>query len=957
MNDQLIGPWWHVLSVTAPDGFPSAAGAAGAAGAAEAAWPVVGGTGSLVIGWLSRGDGAPLELITTIGPADPGGEGGVPAAGTATARTVAGTPATALTVPQDSHAAPPRAGARPEPRPLPFPAGAWGVRMAAGCADDLDRFVWAPCLAVRDPCPARTEPTAGPGLFETALTALMRRSFGWLVVAERAHTSEPERCSVRVLVGASGPDELDVLAPLLTGSAETGVPSYRLRSGTGTLSLAEALSSSQHGRDDGARSPFRVSPAALTALAGLPRLGVPGLRVTGPAGPGTGRSPDVGLGPGAGLGPDVGFRPDAPHIPVQALGRGVLLADGAPTSPAVRDVLGQLTSLGLAWLVVDRAGAGYETLVAGPDQPPIMVINPCDPDAVPLTVSPLAPEPGYPLHGHLAMVRALLDVSFAADEQFSLALAAALPRAYQAVGWEVVTGHRTVHHRDPAPARDVPSLAQLHAAVIDVIGQAGYGRDTRARLCSLADARFLPLLAGSAGRFLDGGHPADIGGLLHRNVVLTVHDIGAAADRAFVTGALVMRLAQHLRLRSRLRDGMSHGQVPPARPRDPQPAIGHVIVIGEARSILRDRGQGQAPTRAAEGFAALLGEFRAYGEGVVLAEQRPAVLVRDAVRNAAPIGGPPDGRPAAVPAAILTPVGRDPAVRAAATDLGPVLRGRRSAACGRLCREARACRLSELREAELLAASADHAWLRVWLETLALALLTDNPLPVVPAPLRRRWASLAARTRECLLARVIDLRVGARTAALRKSYDPSRFTAVVMSAAVNRLDGSRRAPGPAVGRGAARPGPAWVIPQLRWLHEMEQLCPLSGLGLAPAEHAPPLDFDLAGLRDWPGIRAGQRARALRRHPLSMDLAPNRLLAWAALAGTDGPVPFAADLAQIMPGMDHAQGLRHAAALMEVSGGVGAGPGWLETVLSWPRRFVVFYGDECVPADAADGPLA
>jgi len=28
---------------------------------------------SLVIGWLSRGDGAPLELITTVGPADPGG--------------------------------------------------------------------------------------------------------------------------------------------------------------------------------------------------------------------------------------------------------------------------------------------------------------------------------------------------------------------------------------------------------------------------------------------------------------------------------------------------------------------------------------------------------------------------------------------------------------------------------------------------------------------------------------------------------------------------------------------------------------------------------------------------------------------------------------------------------------------------------------------------------------------
>ncbi len=111
IDDQLTGPWWHVVSLTAPDGSPSAAGAD------EAGWPVVGATGSLVIGWLSRGDGAPLELITTIEPGDPGGEEGAPAAG----------PATALSVPAGRHAALPCAGARPEPRPLPFPAGAWGV--------------------------------------------------------------------------------------------------------------------------------------------------------------------------------------------------------------------------------------------------------------------------------------------------------------------------------------------------------------------------------------------------------------------------------------------------------------------------------------------------------------------------------------------------------------------------------------------------------------------------------------------------------------------------------------------------------------------------------------------------------------------------------------------------------------------------------------------------------------
>jgi hypothetical protein len=195
---------------------------------------------------------------------------------------------------------------------------------------------------------------------------------------------------------------------------------------------------------------------------------------------------------------------------------------------------------------------------------------------------------------------------------------------------------------------------------------------------------------------------------------------------------------------------------------------------------------------------------------------------------------------------------------------------------------------------------------------------------------------------------------------LRTSYDPSRFGQVIGSAPVLGLDraagtGAGPSAGPASGvPSATRPGPAWVIPQLRWLHEIERLCPLSGPGLAPPGHAPPLDFDLAGLPDWPGIRVGQRVRALRRHPLSMDLAANRRLAWTALAGQQGPGLSAADLAEVMPGVDHAQALRHTAALMDVSGGISTGPGWLAVVLSWPRRFVAFSGCQPPPRDAADG---
>ena len=35
------------------------------------------------------------------------------------------------------------------------------------------------------------------------------------------------------------------------------------------------------------------------------------------------------------------------------------------------------------------------------------VINPADPAAIPVSVNPLAPEPGYPVQAHIDMVRAL----------------------------------------------------------------------------------------------------------------------------------------------------------------------------------------------------------------------------------------------------------------------------------------------------------------------------------------------------------------------------------------------------------------------------------------------------------------------------------------------------------------------------------------------------------------------
>ena len=207
--------------------------------------------------------------------------------------------------------------------------------------------------------------------------------------------------------------------------------------------------------------------------------------------------------------------------------------------------------------------------------------------------------------------------------------------------------------------------------------------------------------------------------------------------------------------------------------------------------------------------------------------------------------------------------------------------------------------------------------------------LAGRPLPRVPAEVLSVWRALSPLRRECVLATVLDRAVTTRAAALRRSYDPAGLTSVVAAVADRMLD---QAAVP------FRAGPVWVIPQLRWLHEVERLNPAGRAGIRLDDIAPPLDFGLAGLPDWPGIRIRDRLGALGRHPLSMASPRNRRLACLALLGEDGRAGLDADLATATLGVPQAARPAYAARLMG-AGAHGPGPGWLEVVLSWPDRFI------------------
>ncbi|MFI0350633.1 ATP-binding protein [Actinomadura sp. 9N407] len=956
----LPGPWYRIQAIPAPERAASAewdfvSVLPAALSAARLRRP-------FVVGWLSPGGGAPLELITNAGPINPAPGG--------------------------------RQG-------LLFPSGARGVPVGERWMRQAERMVWTRCPGRLAPQVARSE--AGATLFESTLVTLMERPFGWFVVAEpcderRLETEmrelqhdlrmlrrgEDERAGlevaradqrlaeldafreaglweVRVVAGAADRAELGQIAPVLVGSMELGHHPYRLRSGHGGGSFGEVLRpeplpATQRGVVESAdRYPFVATAGALAALAGLPRREVPGLRVLD-AGyfDVTSETEEASTGTPIELGAILDGQDREVGrftVPRSTINRHVFVtgSTGSGKSQTVRHLLEQLTRAGIPWLAIEPAKSEYAAM-AGRIRDlggPVTVVNPSDPGSVPLSVNPLAPEPGYPVQAHIDMVRALFQAAFDAEEPFPQIMAQALQRVYESNGWDVVTGGGVPGSLiEPA----VPTLEQLQSAALQVISDVGYGRELMADVKGFVDVRLRSLRIGSAGRFFEGGHPADIGGMLRDNIVLAIEDVANDEDKAFLMGTLIIRIVEHLRMRERRGGGGA------------DPGLRHVIVIEEAHRLLRNRGPERTSSHAVELFAGMLAEIRAYGEGIIVAEQIPTKLVPDVIKNTAlkvvhrlpafddrhQVGSAMNLdehqsrevvslRPgvAAVfadgmdrPLRIRIPLGEGR--EGAMPGPPPPVDGRRSAACGCECRSGRACTLYELREADLLASHHDWAWLRLWADTLVLAHVVNRPLPAVPQELGRAWSRLAPRLRECTLATMLEGAVTRRSWALRTVYAPSELTAAAAAVAQRLLGGDTAPTG-------TLPGPNWVIPQVRWLHEMDRLFPY-GAG-APDKHspAPPLEYQLPGLKQPPEPKLGHRLRALRRHPLSMELERNRPVAITALGGEDDNASFYKDLTVVAIGVAEEDQIADAAETMRV----GA---WLEPVLSWPERLVIPFAD-------------
>ena len=564
------------------------------------------------------------------------------------------------------------------------------------------------------------------------------------------------------------------------------------------LSPAPACGQAEAGGGAAPASPFFGSTELLAALARPPESEVPGLRLALRPGfdvtPETGARAQAGAGqpPGIALGEvlDRDLMPAGPFfLPRDSLNRHVFVcgATGAGKSQTVRSLLEAATRQDIPWLVVEPAKSEYRLMASRMPGAEVITIRPGEADAVAAGLNPLEPAADargnrFPLQTHADLVKALFIASFRSGEPFPQVLSAALTRVYEEAGWDLALG-------EPENQGAVyPGLTDVQRAAERVVAEIGYSQRVTDDVLGFIRVRLASLRHGTTGRFLEGGHPIDFGKLLRKNVVLEIEDVGDDADKAFLMGTVLIRLAEHLRLTS-----CTGGAAPGLR---------HLTVVEEAHRLLRrppaggDAGGPGAAGHAVEMFAGLLAEVRAYGEGLVIAEQIPARLTPDVLKNTAvkivhrlpaaddreAVGAamnatPPqsrflvtlapgqaavfsDGMDFPVLVKIKDGTEREAASPPRTRDARTVV-SQRSATCGAEC-SARPCTLRDMRAAQR--ALAGLGWVSAWAELTVLAHLTGWPMPV-PVPERlARLRELPARVSQCATSHAVDAAVGARTA-------------------------------------------------------------------------------------------------------------------------------------------------------------------------------------------------
>ncbi|WP_030778184.1 ATP-binding protein [Streptomyces sp. NRRL S-920] len=313
------------------------------------------------------------------------------------------------------------------------------------------------------------------------------------------------------------------------------------------------------------------------------------------------------------------------RVPLRSLSRHVFIpgTTGSGKTNTIMGLLIEAAANRVPFLVIEPAKTEYRALIEHPALGQnLQVFTAGKATVAPFVLNPFEAPEGTTVSEHLDLLRAVFTAAFGMWTPLPQILERCLHEVYADRGWDLRTNlNSRLDGAGGVTADAFPTLSDLIAKVAEVIPALGYedriAGDMRAALLT----RLESLRRGAKGAMLDVSRSLPAAQLFGTPTVVELDALGDEGDKAFFTGLLLIRLVEHRRAQGQSRE------------------LVHLLVVEEAHRLLENVQSSSSEEtanpkgQAVETFSNLLSEIRAYGQGVIIADQVPVRLAPDVIKN------------------------------------------------------------------------------------------------------------------------------------------------------------------------------------------------------------------------------------------------------------------------------------------------------------------------------------
>lgn len=276
----------------------------------------------------------------------------------------------------------------------------------------------------------------------------------------------------------------------------------------------------------------------------------------------------------------------------------------------------------IPFLVIEPAKSEYRDLAGVKGFDDLQVFTLGDETVAPFRLNPFEVQPGFLVQSHIDYLKSVFNASFILYAPMPYILEQSIYEIYQDRGWDLAKNE----NQRGKGSLSYPTMTDLYYKVAEVTERAGWEHRMKLDVQASLRARINSLRIGSKGLMLDTHKSVKIEHLLSKPTVLELQQIGDDEEKAFMMGLIMTRIYEYYRTQTGL------GKI--------QKGIHHLTLIEEAHRLLKNvptekigEESANPKGKAVETFCNILSEIRAYGEGILIAEQIPTKLALDAIKN------------------------------------------------------------------------------------------------------------------------------------------------------------------------------------------------------------------------------------------------------------------------------------------------------------------------------------